>query len=173
MTIERLSRRGFAARLASLLPVLGVAGPGLGSTPRATRAAPDHGISRTEAIHHEVAFAASPARLYEAILDDTEFTKVTGEIAHMDRAAGGACSLFGARITGRNVELVPNARIVQAWRSEGWAPGSYSIARFELVAQATGTKLVFDHTGFPQGQAQRLATGWKGHYWEPLAKYLA
>jgi hypothetical protein len=27
--------------------------------------------------------------------------------------------------------------------------------------------------GFPAGHAERLATGWKTNYWDPLAKYLA
>jgi activator of HSP90 ATPase len=50
---------------------------------------------------------------------------------------GGAFTLFGGYITGRHVELVPNDRIVQAWRTGGWAPGVYSIAKFELVEQGS------------------------------------
>ena len=119
-------------------------------------------------------FAASPARLYEALLDEKRFAAWTGgQATSIDRAPGGALSLFGARIKGRNVELVPNARIVQAWRSEGWDAGVYSIVRFELTAQGTGTKLVFDHTGFPKGQADHLVAGWKLNYWDLLTKYLA
>jgi hypothetical protein len=41
------------------------------------------------------------------------------------------------------------------------------------VEQGSGTKIVFDHTGFPKGKAEDLASGWKAHYWEPLAKLLA
>jgi predicted TIM-barrel fold metal-dependent hydrolase len=54
-----------------------------------------------------------------------------------------------------------------------WNPGVYSIAKFELAEQGPGTKLIFDHTGFPEGQAQHLADGWKEHYWDTLEKYLA
>lgn len=45
--------------------------------------------------------------------------------------------------------------------------------KFELNDDGSNTKLVFDHTGFPQGAAEHLAIGWKSHYWEPLQKYLA
>ncbi len=31
----------------------------------------------------------------------------------------------------------------------------------------------FDHTGFPKGHAETLASGWNAHYWEPLAKFFA
>ena len=68
---------------------------------------------------------------------------------------------------------MPNQRIVQAWRAGNWPPGIYSIAKFELVEQGSGTRIVFDHTGFPKGDAEALASGWKAHYWEPLAKLLS
>jgi activator of HSP90 ATPase len=143
-------------------------------------------ISRTaESIHQEALFKASRKRVYEALTDAKQFDKViqlSGAMQSMhlgdkpteiSREVGGAFTLFGGYITGRHVELVPNERIVQAWRTGGWAPGVYSIAKFELVEQGSGTKIVFDHTGFPKGEAEVLASGWKAHYWEPLGKLLA
>ena len=70
------------------------------------------------------------------------------------------------------LELVPSERIVQAWRAGGWDPGDYSIAKFQLVEQGAGTKIVFDHSGFPKGKAEHLAEGWRINYWEPLEKFL-
>ena len=93
--------------------------------------------------------------------------------AEISREVGGGFALFGGYITGRHIELVPNERIVQAWRVGSWDPGVYSIAKFELAEQGSGTKIVFDHTGFPKGAGEHLAAGWKAHYWEPLAKLLA
>jgi activator of HSP90 ATPase len=143
-------------------------------------------ISRTaESIHQEAVFKASRKRVYEALTDAKQFDKVIqlsgvmqsmhlgDKPAEISREVGGAFTLFGGYITGRHVELVPNERIVQAWRTGGWAPGVYSIAKFELVVQGSGTKIVFDHTGFPKGEAEALASGWKAHYWEPLEKFLA
>jgi len=129
------------------------------------------GISRTaEAIHQVVSFKAAPARVYQALVDETEFSKLTGPPAQIGREPGGAFALFGGQIVGRHLELAPGERVVQAWRSEGWPPHVYSIVRFELGAQGSGTRLVFDHTGFPVGQAEHLAAGWKEHYWDALAK---
>jgi activator of HSP90 ATPase len=143
-------------------------------------------ISRTaESIHQEASFEASRKRVYEALTDAKQFDKVIqlsgvtqamhlgDKPAEISREVGGAFALFGGYITGRQVELVPNERIVQAWRTGGWPPGVYSIARFELVEQGPVTKLVFDHTGFPKGEAETLASGWKAHYWQPLAQLLA
>jgi len=147
----------------------------------------DEAISHAaESIHQEPVFQAPRRRVYEALTDAKLFGKVVQLSAAMkggmppgagpaeiSREAGGAFSLFGAYITGRQIELVPNERIVQAWRAGGWDPGHYSIARFVLAEHGSGTKIVFDHTGFPNGQAEHLAAGWKGNYWEPLEKFLA
>jgi activator of HSP90 ATPase len=132
----------------------------------------DDGISHTaESIHQQVMFKLPPDRIYAALLDEKQFSAMTGGLpARIDPHEGGAFSLFGDQITGRTIQLVPNARIVQAWRSGSWDAGVFSIARFELSASASGTKLVLDHTGFPIGQAAHLAEGWKGHYWAALQR---
>jgi activator of HSP90 ATPase len=146
----------------------------------------EDGISHTaDSIHQEPVFTASPKRVYEALTDAKQFTRViqlSGALqamhlpdtpAEISTEAGGTFALFGGYITGRHVELLPNVRVVQAWRTGRWPAGVYSIAKFELVKQGSGSKLVFDHTGFPKGETESLASGWKAHYWEPLAKVLA
>jgi uncharacterized protein YndB with AHSA1/START domain len=95
------------------------------------------GISHTcAAIHQEVVFKASPKRVYEALIDAKQFSKVIALSAavksgaklgdkptEISREAGGAFTLYGGYITGRQIELVPNQQIVQAWRTGGWDPG--------------------------------------------------
>jgi activator of HSP90 ATPase len=142
---------------------------------RAAIAAPDSGIIPARAIHQEELFAAAPARVYEALLDDKQFASFSGATAQIDRSTGGTFSLFNGVIGGRNIELVPNQRIVQAWRDmPAWPAGLYSVVRFALKPQGAGTLLVLDHTGFPldEGEAESLVRGWSEHYWAPLRKYL-
>jgi activator of HSP90 ATPase len=170
MSTQLLTRRDFSVRLASVFPMLGIAGAALAP---ATTAAEDGEISRTaESIHQERVFKASRKQVYEALLDEKQFSKMTTLAAKISPEVGGAFSCFEGQINGRNVELVPNERIVQAWRSESWKPGIYSIAKFGLVEQGSGTKVVLDHAGFPVGQAEHLVSGWQTHYWESLEKYL-
>ena len=146
----------------------------------------DDEISRTaESIHQEPMFKASRKRVYQALTDASQFDHVVkmsaamqsmkspgDKPAEISREPGGAFTIFGGYVTGRQIELIPDQRIVQVWRAGSWDPGAYSIAKFELVEQGTGTKIIFDHRGFPDGAAQHLAEGWKGNYWEPLAKFL-
>ena len=168
---SQMTRRSFSFSLASLLSGLGLPRAASASSRAAGREEISHDA---ESIHMEVVFKASPKRVYEALTDARQFRKATGgEEVEISPEVGGAFSLFGRRIAGRHIELAPNERIVQAWRSNGWAAGDYSIARFELKEQGAETKLIFDHTGFPKGQAEHLLTGWETHYWDSLRKYLA
>jgi activator of HSP90 ATPase len=159
-------------------------GLGIGSISALART--EDGVSRTsESIHQEPVFKANPKHVYEALTNEIQFEKVTKLSAAMQsgvalgekrtqigREAGGYFTLFGGHIVGRQIELLPNERIVQAWRVVDWNPGVYSIVKFEFTEQGSSTKIIFDHAGFPQGKGQHLAEGWKMNYWEPLEKYL-
>ena len=142
--------------------------------------------SSAEAIHQKRTFAADRRRVYAALTVEEQFDRIvrlsgvmkTDSQANMQHPtklsphAGGAFSVFDGYIVGRQLELVPNERIVQAWRVLNWPRGLYSIARFELSEQAGVTSIVFDHTGFLKGTAEHLASGWQEHYWDPLTKML-
>jgi uncharacterized protein YndB with AHSA1/START domain len=143
-------------------------------------------ISNSEAIHQEITIAAPRSRVYDALTHADQYQQVqqlgvamstvlktaTAPVK-LSAEPGGAFVLFGGHIVGRNIELVPNVRIVQAWREITWMPGVYSVARFELSDDAKGTRISFDHVGFPPGGGAHLAKGWYENYWEPLRKFLA
>ena len=129
---------------------------------------------------------ASPQRVYDALTDSKQFDQVIklsaaatsgmklgSKPTDISPVPGSTFAIFGGHIIGRQLELVRGERIVQAWRTVDWPSGIYSIARFALSRQGSGAQLIFDHTGFPQGQAQHLADGWHQNYWEPLTKFLA
>jgi activator of HSP90 ATPase len=124
-------------------------------------------------IHQEVVLNAGTQKIYEALIDSKQFSEITGGApTEINPEAGGSFSCFGGMIFGRNIELVPNQRIVQAWRVANWPEGIYSIAKFELKAQDSKTLLIFDHIGFPESEAAHLEAGWIQNYWNPLEKYL-
>jgi len=131
-------------------------------------------------IHQEIYFKASPQSVYQTLLSSKKFSDCTkksfdmftANSANIDSAVGGTFSVFDGHIIGRILELVPNLRIVEAWRVVDWPEGVYSIARFEFKQQGIGAKLIFDHIGFPEGLKEHLSIGWQQHYWDALIKYL-
>jgi activator of HSP90 ATPase len=153
---EKVTRR----RMSLVLGALGVA------------SADGQTIKSGTSIHQTVDFKTTAARIYEVLLDAKQFGAFTKDTAEVQPQPGAAFRLFGGRIEGRNIELIPNRRIVQAWRPASWAAGVYSIVRFELAASGAGTRLVLDHAGFTEDKWEGLNDGWPKMYWEPLHKYL-
>jgi activator of HSP90 ATPase len=157
-----------------------------GIRPLDGRAAGNDGISHSAAsIHQEPSFTASRERLYQALTDPKQFDQVVElsgvmktmnlhqKPSELSPHVGSAFALFGGYITGRQVALVQNELIVQAWRAASWPHGFYSIVRFELVDHDPGSKIIFDHGGFPNDEADSLAAGWQAHYWDPMQKLLS
>ena len=124
-------------------------------------------------LHQEIDIKASRQRIYDALLDSKQFAAFTGMPAEINGEPGGTFSLFGGLIIGRNVELAPKERIVQAWRPADWEPGVYTLVKFDLKEWGPQTKLILDHTGFPEGNFRHLDSGWYLRYWDPLRKFLA
>ena len=123
------------------------------------------------AIREQIVVSAPPARVFEALTTAASFSAMTGGgPATVDSHDGGAFSLFGGMIHGRTVECVPPMRVVQAWRVKTWAPGHYSLVRFDLLAEGTGTRVALEHVGYPEDAHSHLASGWKTNYFEPMSK---
>ncbi|MFC0272974.1 SRPBCC domain-containing protein [Metabacillus herbersteinensis] len=127
----------------------------------------------TFTIKQEKLFKETPQKIYQALIDSAQFSQVTGGApTEISSESGGAFSLFGGMIYGRNIELISNVRMVQAWRAGNWEEGVYSIVKIELKEKGEETLLELTHTGFPEGQGEHLSTGWEENYWGPLKKYL-
>jgi activator of HSP90 ATPase len=125
-------------------------------------------IVMTESIHQEIDIRAPVTEVYSALTDSSRFAHFTGAPAEIENRPGGEISLFNGQISGRNVELEPGRRVVQAWRAGNWPEGVFSIARFELTPSGDNTKLVFDQAGFPADAREMLEGGWHKMYWEPM-----
>jgi activator of HSP90 ATPase len=124
------------------------------------------------AIKQSVTFNTTPDKVYKTLTSAKEFSKATGAPAEIAANEGGAFSCFGGQITGRHIELLPNRRIVQAWRAGPWPEGVYSIVKFDISKSDMTTTLDLEHTGYPDGGEEHLEGGWHKMYWEPLKAHL-
>jgi len=124
-------------------------------------------------IHQEISFTGNLKRVYDAFTNAKLFSEFSGASAEIDPEPGGKFSCFGGMILGQTIENIPAERLVQAWRVANWEPGVYSIVKFEFEEVSdTETKLILDHTGFPEDHKAHLEQGWHERYWEPLKKYI-
>jgi uncharacterized protein YndB with AHSA1/START domain len=177
------------ARRHSLLTALALLGSALALLVQPATAADEQqpwGLTAdAPAIHQETVISASCERVYGALTSAHDFEAITrlsdaadlltapgAKATAISSRVGGAFTLFGGYITGRNLEMVPGQRLVQAWRAGGWDAGEYSVVRFELRREPGGCRILFDQRGFPASQGKSLAYGWRVHYWEPLSRFL-
>ncbi len=122
-------------------------------------------------IHQTVTFKVPPHDVYEALMDSKKHAAFSGEKAKISRRVGGSIMAYDEYITGKNVELVPDQKIVQDWHAIDWPEGYFSRVTFELTAIPEGTRLDFTHTGLPEGTEEEFTQGWFDNYWDPMKRY--
>jgi activator of HSP90 ATPase len=114
----------------------------------------------------------TPADLYELFVDSAKHSAATGMPAKVSREVGGKWSAFGGMISGKNLALVPNQMIVQAWRSSAWKkadPDSILVVRFEKTTNGATAHLA--HVGVPSYDHKGVTKGWIKYYWKPWKEY--
>ena len=119
-------------------------------------------------IKQSITFKASPHDVYEALMDSKKHAAFTGGKASVSRKVGGKYSAYDNYITGKNLELVPDKKIIQSWRAVDWAEGVISTITFKLTPIPGGTRLDFTHADVPEGTEEEFTQGWIDNYWEPM-----
>lgn len=125
------------------------------------------------AIEQTVFFEAPPSEVYDALLDPRKHSEFTGSPAKTSARVGAKFEAWDGYITGKNLELIKDKKIVQEWETTEW-PKGYPRSRLEitLTPRNGGTELKLVQTGVPAGQVEEYTGGWHSAYWEPLTEYL-
>lgn len=123
-------------------------------------------------IRQSVTIKASPHAVYEALMDSRKHAAFSGMPARISRKVGGPFTAYGLYLSGVNLELVPDRRIVQFWRSSNWPRHHYSTVTFVLTKVPGGTRLRFTQVGVPNVDYKDKKSGWITHYWEPMKAML-
>lgn len=125
-------------------------------------------------IKQKVKIRLSPDRIYQLLADSKLHSKLTGQKAMISKKIGGQFSTHDGRVHGVIVDLVPQKRIVQAWRSKDFPVGAYSMASFELTeTKDGGTEIVLTHRGVPKALIPAVEEDWRSIYWDRLRKEAA
>lgn len=124
-------------------------------------------------IQQKIMIDADRAQVYELFADAAALSALSGMSGTPGRSAGEEFSAFDGHVVGRQIELVPGERIVQAWRFPAWEPGIYSIVQFTLVTEGGGTRLVIDQHGEPDAWHDHINSNWPTFYLTPLTKHFA
>ncbi len=125
-----------------------------------------------ESLQLTVVLPATPHEIYAAWLDSQAHTDFTGSTARVDPRVGGHFSAWDGYILGETLELEPNRRILQAWRTTEFPANSPdSILEVVIEAAEGGTLVVLNQTNIPDGQADDYRQGWVDNYFTPMEAY--
>jgi activator of HSP90 ATPase len=115
---------------------------------------------------------AKPFEVYEAWLSTEGHAAMTGSPANVDGAVGGKFSAWDGYIFGATLELTPNERILQAWRTSEF-PEDAPDSRVEIIFEEVsgGTKLTLVHSKMPEEQVEDYRQGWEDFYFKPMTEY--
>ncbi len=123
---------------------------------------------KTKTIKQSVEFNASPHEVFECLMDSKKHSKFSGDAAKISRSVGGKISAYSGYISGENLKLVPDKKIVQSWHASDWPNGHFSKATFALSKTKNGTRLTFTQTGVPEEFFEDISLGWYEHYWDKM-----
>jgi activator of HSP90 ATPase len=126
----------------------------------------------SKVIEQTIIFKASPHEVYEALMNSKKHSAFTGGKAKISRQVGGEIMAYDNYITGKNIELVPDQKIVQDWRAVDWPEDYYSRITFVFTVIPEGTRLDFTHADLPEGTEEEFTQGWIDNYWEPMKIFL-
>ena len=74
-------------------------------------------------IEQVVFLRATPAEVYDALLDPKKHSAFTGSPATTNDKIGVEFKAWDGYISGKNLELVKNKKIVQEWETTAWPKG--------------------------------------------------
>ena len=119
-----------------------------------------------------VTINAKPETIYKAWLTTEGHSAITGSPAKVDGTVNGDFTAWDGYIWGMFLELEPNHRILQAWRTgEFPSEAEDSIVEILLENEKGKTKLTLNHSNMPEGQADSYKSGWDDFYFKPMKQY--
>lgn len=114
---------------------------------------------------------ASAKEIYTTWLSSKGHSEMTGGVASISEKVGDHFSAWDGYIKGRNIELEPNKRIFQSWRTSQFEEHEKDSQIEILLNEANGqTELILIHTGVPKS-GEHYKEGWENHYFTPMKEY--
>ena len=115
---------------------------------------------------------AKPSEIYEAWLNSEGHAAMTGSAAQVEGKVGGKFTAWDGYIFGTTLDLTPDQRILQAWRTAEFTDDA-SDSQVEILLEEveTGTKLTFIHNNMPEEQVESYRQGWDDFYYKPMKEY--
>ncbi|HLP74929.1 MAG TPA: SRPBCC domain-containing protein [Bacteroidales bacterium] len=105
---------------------------------------------------------AEPSDVYAALTNPYTIELWSGYPAQMSTEPGSEFSLWEGDISGRNIEFVPDRKVVQEWYFGDQE--EKSIVTISISPQAENSVVTVEHTNIPDEDFNDIAEGWREYY---------
>ena len=113
---------------------------------------------------------ASPEEIFNAMTNPLTIELWTGYPAAIQPEANTEFTLWDGDISGMNLEIVKDQKIVQEWYFAD--NPEQSVVTIELTIQDEKTQVELKHTNIPDEAFENIEEGWNKYYFGTLKKYL-
>jgi activator of HSP90 ATPase len=113
---------------------------------------------------------ASVQDVYNALVNPNMIELWTGDDVVMDDQVGTEFSLYEGNITGKNLEIIPEKKLVQQWYFGDQEEAS--IVTIKLHQDKDNTSVEVRHTNIPDEAYDNIVEGWSYAYFEPIMELL-
>ncbi len=113
---------------------------------------------------------SSPEEVFNAMTNPLTLELWTGYPANIQAKAGIEFTLWDGDITGMNLEIIQDKKLVQEWYFED--NQEPSVVTIELVEQSGKTQVELYHTNIPDDAFLNISEGWNKYYFGTMKKYL-
>jgi len=130
-------------------------------------------LTKTTSFKQQITINATPTELYTQIMDAKKHSKLTNSKVVIKDKMNTEFSVYDGYAYGKNVELIPNKKIVQTWRAheDNWNGDILSEITFKFIPiNEHKTKIVFTQKNIPDIVAEQFKKGWTNYYWKPLRR---
>lgn len=116
----------------------------------------------------------TPKVLYNLYVNAKQHSLIAGSDVKISAKEGENFSAHNNYITGRNIKLIKNLLIVQAWRAMDWdTTDDDSTLIILLEPKGEDVILHLIQTNIPAAKAAGIDKGWFDHYWNPWKQFLS
>lgn len=115
----------------------------------------------------------SPEQIYSTWLNSEGHSKMTGGFASISDGIGDKFTAWDGYIEGTNLELEPNKRILQSWRTSEFEESEEDSQIEILLKEINGrTELTLIHTNLSES-GEQYKEGWDNNYFQPMKEYFS
>jgi len=109
--------------------------------------------------------------VWDALATGAGFSAWSNSETSMDETEGGAISLWGGQVIGKNLKINPQKELTQEW-DFGWEEPSLATFTFSFDELSKTTKVELRHSNVPSTEYKDIFTGWDKEVFDPIKDFL-